>query len=89
MKTRSSKSQKIEIFQRGIPWFRSKNGRFSNFLGGGNSCQENVFYDSLERKNTFVGYKNKKFAKSKNWRFSRGVNPWYWSKTGHFSDFPS
>ena len=31
--------------------------------------QENVFYDILERKNTFLGYKNKKFKKSKNWPF--------------------
>ena len=43
------------------PWFRSKNGHFSNFFGGGNSCQEKVFYDILERKNAFLGYKNKKF----------------------------
>ena len=28
--------------------------------------QENVFYDILERKNAFVGYRNKKFKKSKN-----------------------
>ena len=28
--------------------------------------QENVFYDILKRKNTFLGYKNKKFKKSKN-----------------------
>ena len=28
--------------------------------------QENVFYDILERKNAFRGYKNKKFKKSKN-----------------------
>ena len=28
--------------------------------------QENVFYDILERKNAFLGYKNKKFKKSKN-----------------------
>ena len=27
----------------------------------GNIGQENVFYDILERKNTFLGYKNKKF----------------------------
>ena len=26
--------------------------------------QENVFYDILERKKTFLGYKNKKFKKS-------------------------
>ena len=28
--------------------------------------QENVFYDILEGKNAFLGYKNKKFKKSKN-----------------------
>ena len=31
-----------------------------------NIGQENVFYDLLERKNAFVGYKNKKFEQSKN-----------------------
>ena len=53
----------------------------------GNIGQENVFYDILERKNAFLGYKNKKFKKSKNWHFSKGVNPWYWTKNGHFSNF--
>ena len=32
----------------------------------GNIGQENVFYDILERKKAFLGYKNKKFKKSKN-----------------------
>ena len=31
----------------------------------GNIGQENVFYDVLERKNAPLGYKNKKFIKSK------------------------
>ena len=53
----------------------------------GNIGQENVFYDILERKNAFLGYKNNKFKKSKNWHFSKGVNPWFWSKNGHFSNF--
>ena len=48
---------------------------------------ENVFYDILERKKAFQGYKKKKFKKSKNWHFSKGVNPWFWSKNGHFSNF--
>ena len=52
----------------------------------GNIGQENVFYDILERKNTFFGCKNKKFIKSKNSRFSKKVNPWFWSKNGHFSN---
>ena len=51
----------------------------------GNIGQENVFYDILERKNAFLGYKNKKLKKSKNWHFSKGVNPWFWPKNSHFS----
>ena len=42
----------------------SKNGHFSNLLFG-NIDQENVFYDILERKNAYLGYKNKKFKKAK------------------------
>ena len=50
----------------------------------GNIGKENVFYDILEGKNSFLDYKNKKFKKSKNSDFSKGVNPWFWSKKGHF-----
>ena len=53
----------------------------------GNIGQEIVSYDILERKNAFLSYKNKKFNKSKNWHFSKGVNAWFWSKNGHFSNF--
>ena len=47
---------------------------FPTFFGG-NIGQENVFYDILEPKNTFLGYKNTKFKKSKKRHFSKGVNP--------------
>ena len=60
---------------------------FPNFFFLGNIGRENVFYDILERKKAFLGYKNKKFKKSKNWHFSKGVNPWFWSKNGDFSNF--
>ena len=60
------KVEKLTFFQRVNPWFWSKNGHFSNFFFLGNIGQENVFYDILERKNFFLGYKNKKFKKSKN-----------------------
>ena len=43
----------------------------------GNIGQENVFYDILERKNAFLGNKNKKLKKSKNFHFCKGVNPWF------------
>ena len=63
-----------------------QNSPFFHVLFLGNIGQENVFYDILERKNAFLGYKNK-FKKSKNWDFCKGANPWFWSKTGHFSIF--
>ena len=87
LKTRSLKRRKIDIFPKGLTHgFWSKNGHFSNFFFLANIGQENVFYDILERKNAFLGYKNKKFKTSKNWHFSKGVNPWFWSKNGHFSN---
>ena len=46
-----------------------------------------MFYDILELKKVLLGYKNKKFKKSKNWHFFKGANPWFWSKNGHFSNF--
>ena len=49
--------------------------------------QGNVFYDILQEKNAFLSYKNKKFKKSKNCHFSKWVNPWFWSKNDHFSNF--
>ena len=41
---------------------------FSTFLLG-NMSQENVFYDILEQKNAFIGYKNKKSKKVKKLTF--------------------
>ena len=85
---KKSKKSKNWRFSKGInPWFGSKNDHFSNFFFLGNIGQENVFYDILERINAFFGYKNQKSKKSKNWRFFKGVNPWFWSKNGHFSNF--
>ena len=52
-----------------------------------NLGQENVSYDILEQKNTFLPYKNNQCKKPKNWHFSKGVNPWFWSKNGHFPNF--
>ena len=41
----------------------------------GNVVPEIVFYDILEEKHAFLDYKNKNLKKSKNWDFSKGVNP--------------
>ena len=87
-KNKKFKKSKHWHFSKGVnPWFWSKNGHFFQLSFLGNIGQQNVFYDILERKNAFLGYKNKKFKKSKNGHFSKGVNPWFWSKNGHFSNF--
>ena len=66
-KNKKFKKSKNGHFTKGVnPWFWSKNGHFSNFFFLGNIGEENVFDDILERKNAFLGYKNKKLKKSKN-----------------------
>ena len=78
----------MDIFQKGLTHgFNSKMTILATFSFLGTIGQENVFYDILERKNAFLGYKNKKFKKLKNWHFSKEVNPWFCSKNGHFGNF--
>ena len=74
------KSKNCHFFKGVNPWFWSKNGYFSNLFFLVNIVQENVVFDILERKIAFLGYKNKIFKKSKNWHFSKRVNPWFRSK---------
>ena len=52
-----------------------------------NLSQENVFNDILKRENTLLGYKKKEVQKVQKLTFSQGVNPWFWSKNDHFSNF--
>ena len=66
IKTKSSISRKIDVFLKGLTYdFRPKMAIFPIVLLG-KMAQENVFYDILETKNAFLGYKNKNFKKSKN-----------------------
>ena len=60
-KNKESKKSKNWDFCKGVnPWFWSKNGLFFSFFFLSNLGQENVFYDILDRKNAFLGYKNTK-----------------------------
>ena len=78
-KTKKFKKWKNCHFSKGVsPWFWSKINHFSIVFFKGNIGQENVFYDILERKNTFLGYKNKKFKTWNNCHFSEGVSLWFW-----------
>ena len=87
-KNKKFKKSKNGYFFKGVSlWFWSKIGHFFIVFFKGNIGQENVFYDILERKNAFLGYKIKNLKKWKNCHFSKGVSLWFWSKTGHFSMF--
>ena len=64
-----------------------QNWPFFHLFCLGDIGQENVFHDILERKNAFLGIKNRKFKKPKNRHFSIGVSQRFWFKIGHFSTF--
>ena len=84
IKTRRSKTGKIDIFPKGLTHgFGPKMTVFSIiFLD--NIGKENVFYDILERKNAFLGYKKQKFKKSKNCHF---FNFFFLGNIGHENVF--
>ena len=87
-KNKKFKKSKNWPFPKGVnQWFKSKKGYFSEFFFLDIIGQENVFYDILEQKNAFLGYKNKNIKKSKNWHFSEGVNLWFWSRNCPFFNF--
>ena len=87
-KNKKLKKSKNWHFSKGVnPWFLSKTGHLSKFFFSGNVGQAIVFYEIQDQKNACLGYKNKKLKKSKNWHFSKGVKPWFWSNNGHFSNF--
>ena len=81
-------TKKIDIFPKGLTHgLNQKMAIFLTFFFLGNVGQENVCYDILEQKNDFLDYKDKKFKQSKNSHFFKGVNPSFWSKNGHFTNF--
>ena len=67
IKTKNLKSLKIFSFPIELTHgFGPKKSIFSIFFYPIYIGQENVFYDNLQRKNSFLGYKEKKFKKSNN-----------------------
>ena len=76
------------IFPKGLVHGFGKNLKiFPHFFKKKKIGETNVFYDILERRNASLDYKKKKFKKSRNWVFSKGVSPWFWSKTGNVTRF--
>ena len=69
------------IFQRGSPMVSVKKLTifFSVFFS--KRVLEIMFSYGLERKEAFEDDKNVNFFKSKKWVFSKGVHPWFQSKS--------
>ena len=57
-----------------------KSLKIFHFFIFGKIREEHVFDNILERKKGFLDYKKEKVKKVKNWDFSKGVSPWFWSK---------
>ena len=62
-------------------------GDFYQHFSLDNIGQENVFYDILQRKIALLGYKDKKFKKSKTLHSSQRVTHGFGKKKGDFSNF--
>ena len=58
--------RKIDIFPKGLTHGFGPNKAVVPTFFLGKIGWEDVFYDILERKNSFLGYKNKKFKMLKN-----------------------
>ena len=72
-KKKFKKSKKIDVFPKGLTHgFGIKMAIFRTFFFLAKIGQEIVFYDILERKNDFLGYKDKKFKNYKLTFFQRG-----------------
>ena len=84
-KNKHFKSRKLDIFPKALTHcFNPKMAIFHIFFFLSNISQEYVFYDFLERKKAFQGYKNKNFKSRKIDIFSK---PMVLVQKGPFSNF--
>ena len=75
-----SKSQKSN-FSKGVnPCFWSKNITFFLYLFSVKIRLEKLFNIFLDRKETFFSHRNLIFESPRKLNFSKGVNPFFWSK---------
>ena len=69
------------IFQRGSPMVSVKKSTIFSSVFFSKIGLEIMFTYGLERKEAFEDDKNVNFLKSKTWVFSKGVHPWFGSKS--------
>ena len=88
IKTRISRSRKIHIFSKGLTHRLCPNmAIFPTFFRQAIQASKMSFTIFQREKTLLYSMKKKKFKKSKNLHFSKGVNPRFWSNNGHISNF--
>ena len=85
IKTRSLKSRKIAIILKGLTHGFVQKWPFFQVLFFQAIWARKMYLRYFRTKKTpFLGQKNKKFKKSKNCHYSKGVNPWFCTKMAIF-----
>ena len=87
IKTKSPKNRKIGIFPKGLTHgFGPKMAIFPTFFFRQYMPAKCLLRYS-RTKYRLSRLEHQDFKKSKDWRFSKRVKLWFWSKNGHFSNF--
>ena len=88
IKTKSSKSRKIESFPKGLAHgFGLKLAIFSSFLFWAIQARKMCFRIFQKEETPFQTMKTGSEKSRTIQIFCKRVNPWFWSKIGHFSIF--
>ena len=87
-KKRSSKTRKVAIILKELTHgFCTKIAIFPTSFCQAIQARKTSFFSIFQNEKTLFQAIKKKFKKSKNCHFSIKVNPWFWSKNDHFSNF--
>ena len=74
----------LDCFKGVNPWFCSKIGKILSQFDFGQMSLEIMFDDHTSTKQAFLDYTNIDSKQWPYWDFFKGVNPWFWSKSGNF-----
>ena len=88
IKTRRTKSRKIDIFPNGLSHgFGPKMAIYPTFFFQAIQARKISFMIFQNEKTPFQAIKTRSSKGRKIDIFPKGVNPWFWSKNGHFFNF--
>ena len=88
MKTRSSQRRKNDIFPKGLTnGFGLNMAIFPTFFFQATQARKMSFIIFQNGKTFFQNIKTRSSRRRKYEIFFKGVNPWFWSKNGHFAAF--